>query len=270
MYKVLIVDDEAWVVKSLQMAIDWNAHDFEVVGSASDGEEALACIAELMPDLVVTDIRMPVMSGLELMEKARARWPLLQFVIISVYAEFEYARKAIDFGAAGYCLKPADEQEMAEMLKKVKARLDAQMAANAGLLTLLGESHSREEILHSTPGTTNHIIKSIVAYLDEYYASEITLSGLAEQFHLNPSYLCRVFKRACGKTLTGYLVDLRLQKACQMLRGTCQPVNTIAKKCGYVDYFYFARLFKRSLGITPTQYREGLPAKIPTAGEDIL
>ncbi len=147
MYKVLIVDDEAWVVKSLQMAIDWNAQDFEVVGSASDGEEALTRIAELMPDLVVTDIRMPVMSGLELMEKARARWPLMQFVIISVFAEFEYARKAIAFGAAGYCLKPADEQEMAEMLKKVKARLETQMAAKTDLLTVLGESHSREEIL---------------------------------------------------------------------------------------------------------------------------
>ena len=106
MYKVLIVDDEPWVVKSLQMAIDWTAFGFEVIGSASNGKEALVRIEELVPNLVITDIRMPVMGGLELMEHALGRWPLLQFVIISGHAEFEYARKAIDYGAAGYCLNP--------------------------------------------------------------------------------------------------------------------------------------------------------------------
>jgi two-component system response regulator YesN len=275
-YKVLIVDDEAWVVKSLRMAVDWNAQGFEVIGSASDGAEAMTYIEERMPDLVVTDIRMPVMGGLELMEKARERWPLLQFVIISVHAEFEYARKAIDYGAAGYCLKPADEQELAEMLKKVKSRLESYRELAQSFPDVRGMTGSLQEQFHKPvndspdPATAAQIIPGILSYLDEHFAGEVTLTGLSERYHLNPSYLSRVFKRECGKTLTGYLVDLRMRKACQMLRGTGLAVNAIAKKCGYDDYFYFARLFKRTQGISPTQYRVGMPVNIPVLRETDL
>ena len=147
MYKVLIVDDEPWVVKSLQMAIDWTAFGFEVIGSASNGKEALARIEELVPNLVITDIRMPVMGGLELMEHALGRWPLLQFVIISGHAEFEYARKAIDYGAAGYCLKPADPQEMAKVLNTVKDRIETQQASEPDIQDLVDETRNPEEII---------------------------------------------------------------------------------------------------------------------------
>ncbi len=459
MYKVLIVDDEPWVVKSLQMAIDWTALGFEVIGSASHGKEALARIEELVPNLVITDIRMPVMSGLELMEHALERWPQLQFVIISGHAEFEYARKAIDYGAAGYCLKPADPQEMAKVLKKVKSRIEMQQPREPDIQLLVDETRSPEEIisllskmglcwddggmkvvcgplpdrialnkmadlflvnksepplpypqtgeqswgisadvesplrlneaileaqiaqkqyfmtgkpgvysyvtclrarartalhprilvvaaaaaeknikgiqyeldgilvellsngynikhanycyirlsdvldmhqsdeqdyelesyrellqsfadvremigffqdqfskqwdLPPAPSSANSIIRDILAYINENYAEEVSLANLAKQFHLNPSYLCRVFKRECGKTLSGYLVELRLNKACQMLRNTRLLVNRIAEQCGYGDYFYFERLFKRTYGITPTQYREGMPIKAP-------
>jgi len=114
--------------------------------------------------------------------------------------------------------------------------------------------------LPPAPGSANSIIHDILFYMEENYADEISLASLAKQFHLNPSYLCRIFKRENGKTLTGYLVELRLSKACQMLRSTRLPVNRIAEQCGYRDYFYFERLFKRTYRVTPTRYREGMPA----------
>ena len=109
------------------------------------------------------------------------------------------------------------------------------------------DQFNKELELPPAPGTANSIIHDILAYLDENYTDEISLASLANQFHFNPSYLCRAFKRERGKTLTGYLVELRLNKACQMLRNTRLPVNRIAENCGYGDYFYFARLFKTYL-----------------------
>lgn len=117
MYKVLLVDDERYVLGSLA-SFNWKEHGFDVVGQAGNGMQALERIAELKPDLVFTDIRMPVMNGLELIQSATEKHPNLLFVAVSGYAEFEYAQKALNYGALGYCLKPFNKSEIAGILKK--------------------------------------------------------------------------------------------------------------------------------------------------------
>ncbi|MFC5402770.1 response regulator transcription factor [Cohnella soli] len=130
MHKVLIVDDESFVVKSLIATIDWNEHGFAVVGQAANGIEALEAIEALKPDLVFTDVQMPGMGGLELINVASGRFPNVLFVVISGYAEFVYVQNAMNCGALGYCLKPFEEREIIGMLAKAAGRLNQLRASD--------------------------------------------------------------------------------------------------------------------------------------------
>ncbi|GIO34087.1 MULTISPECIES: response regulator transcription factor [Paenibacillus] len=140
MYKVLIVDDESWVVESLKACVDWGSLGFEVAGAAHNGLEALQNMESTRPEVVFTDIRMPGMTGLELIKKGSELPSPPKFVVISGYAEFAYAQRALNFGASAYCLKPYDEQEIAGVLGKLKKALDAErFHSESRLLHLLTE-----------------------------------------------------------------------------------------------------------------------------------
>ena len=106
MLKVIIADDEERVCRLVQMIVDWDSLGMEVIGTASNGLEALELLENLRPDILITDIRMPGCDGLELIEKAKAILPHLQIAMISGYAQFEYAQAAMNFDVGGYILKP--------------------------------------------------------------------------------------------------------------------------------------------------------------------
>lgn len=123
-FKVLLVDDEPAALEGMQLWINWPELGFDVCGTSSNGAEALEKIGELQPDLVVTDVRMPVMDGLEMIEawqKQNARQ--VSFAIVSGYSEFQYAQKALRFGITRYLLKPIDEQIAAEELGAIYKEL---------------------------------------------------------------------------------------------------------------------------------------------------
>ncbi|TVQ21256.1 MAG: response regulator [Spirochaetaceae bacterium] len=120
MYRVLIVDDEAWVVESLTRTIPWTDEGFEVVATAESGDAALAAIKRLSPDLALVDIRMPGMSGLDLVRESRTRGHRCEFIMVSGYAEFAYAQRALQYGVTAYCLKPVEADELVTILRRVK------------------------------------------------------------------------------------------------------------------------------------------------------
>lgn len=124
MYKVLIVDDEPFVREGLKLIIDWQQYGFVVCEEASNGEEALKLITELSPELVITDIKMPEMDGLELIKQSRSILNLnTHFIILSGYNDFEYAQKAIKYNVVNYLLKPVDEDQLIEILKKISKEI---------------------------------------------------------------------------------------------------------------------------------------------------
>ncbi len=124
MYKILLVDDEELVVKSLRATLNWKEFGFEIAGCAYSAKEALAQIEELKPDVVITDIKMPKINGLELLQMIKAEYPGIHCLVISGYAEFAYIQKSIRLEAEGYCLKPFDAGEISVYLKRIKKRLD--------------------------------------------------------------------------------------------------------------------------------------------------
>ena len=180
MYKVVLIDDEPLILVSLERRIDWAAHGFTVVGKARGGEEGLRQIHDLQPDLVFTDIRMPDVSGLDLLREARKMYPDMLFAVLSGYSEFEYARRAIEYGVLGFCLKPFDENELYALLDKAAA--------------LLGKLEKRETEKATEPARSE-TMRGILLYLQEHYKEpELSTVEVARVFGFNPNYVSQLFK----------------------------------------------------------------------------
>lgn len=144
MYKLMLVDDEEDVREGVTREIDWLAHGFEIVGKAENGKEAMELIERLAPDVVVTDIRMPFMDGLELSEWVKDKYPTTKIIILSGFDEFEYAQKAVKLHVDEYVLKPFSAQELVQILLKVKARIDEEIAQKENVEVL--KEHYRKSL----------------------------------------------------------------------------------------------------------------------------
>ena len=156
LYKIMLVDDEEEVRKSIIKKIDWADAGFEVVGDAENGQEALEKLELLEPDVVVTDIRMPYMDGLTLTEKIRQRYPSTKVVIFSGFDDFEYAQRAIQLNVTEYILKPVNVEEMTAILKKIRRNLDEEIAMRRDVDLL------RERYVASLPLMREHFLNTLV------------------------------------------------------------------------------------------------------------
>lgn len=471
MYKVLIADDEKYVIESLIRGVKWKEYGFEVVASAIDGVEALEAIERIKPQLVFTDIRMPGMNGLELIKNSKKKDREVLFVVISGYAEFTYAQKAIKHGAIGFCVKPFEDEEINSILNKAKNILDERNSSNVeidilsliedftdkgnmelesffekniigiekgitiavsigsklaiinndikyvsikidrvkylyfienennrGYKQILSEEQPEEirgigvcDVIKSTLNLRKYVddaitlayqffitgrkgiycktnidykpvesvikdfekasikadinearkaindlennienqtlnikhamniynafakfssqalyeqnyvdcvysleelcslfkdirgmlekisitisgfigIKTgifkedlknegfikIIDYINENFYKEITIQTLSQDFMINSNYISQLFKKEVGITFTDYITNLRIDYAKELLRETKFSLEEIANKCGYTDYFYFIRVFKKITGIAPGQFR---------------
>ena len=141
-YKIMLVDDEEEVRTSIIRKIDWQDAGFEVIGDAENGKEALEKIEQNEPDVVLTDIRMPYMDGLEMAENIRQRYPSIKIVIFSGFDEFEYAKKAIKLNVIEYILKPVNVEELTAILKKIK-KISMRRSSRSGMLPCFGKVISR-------------------------------------------------------------------------------------------------------------------------------
>lgn len=123
MIRVLLSDDEPWILKALQQRIQWDSLGLELVGTGSNGVDSLQLARELSPDLVITDVRMPGINGIELAETLKLESPDIEIILISGFTEFEYAHKGIEIGVLGYLLKPIQQEELDELLQQAVAKI---------------------------------------------------------------------------------------------------------------------------------------------------
>ena len=237
--RVLLVDDEIMIREGFKRLFDWEAHDCEVVGEAADGMEALAKIDTLRPDIVIMDINIPIMNGLKVIQLSRLKHPNAAFVIVSGYDDFSYCREALRLQITDYILKPVNYEEFGTCIDNLKISLFEQR------VSATAESEKQEE----------RTIAGITRYLQEHLAEEISLSVLADQFHLNPQYISQLFKSEIGVNFLVYLTNIRMEKAKKLLLSTSLPVADVAEQSGYGDYRVFTKVFKKSEGVTPSQYR---------------
>ena len=238
MYSVYIADDEMWVIVGLKKRIEKTGLPFQVIGEANNGVMALEEIEKKKPDILFTDIRMPGYSGLELLELLRKK-ELQTKVLISGYAEFEYAQSAIRNGAYDYLLKPIDQEKLQIVLERI-------LGDGAGIL-----ENEQEQVAPST-------IRKIMDEIKEHYTENITLTGLAEKYAISVSYLSELLKEHLQLSFSEYISSKRIQKAKELLADESLSIEQIAEQTGYNDYFYFTKVFKKNTGISPSKYRKNL------------
>ena len=237
--RVLLVDDEIMIREGFKRLFDWQAHDCEVVGEAADGMEALTQIDTLHPDIVIMDINIPIMNGLKVISVSRIKHPNTAFVIVSGYDDFSYCREALRLQITDYILKPVNYEEFGTCIDNLKISLFEQRMLTEA------ESEKQEE----------RTITGITGYLQEHLAEDLSLSVLAQEFHLNPQYISQLFKNEIGVNFLSYLTNIRMEKAKKLLLSTSLSIAELAEQSGYGDYRVFTKVFKKSEGVTPSQYR---------------
>jgi len=232
MLTVLIVDDEPLVRNSIEYALQEIEIKTHILGEAENGEEALLLYKKLLPDVVITDVKMPGMDGLALIEEIRKIDRITQFIIISGYAEFDYARRAMKYEVQHYLLKPIKSKDLEEALRQCALRINSKYA----------------ELLPQA--------EQLIKYIDDNYAAPLTLNMLAQKFNFSPKYISNMIKNKVGYSFIEYLMNLRIKRAVELLTKTDMSIKEIALSVGYDDQQYFHRIFKKKTGKTPAQYRK--------------
>lgn len=246
-YTVVIAEDEELLLNNLIQKIHKADPEFEVIGKAQTGSQAYELIDKLTPDVVITDIRMPVMDGIALLTKTREQYPLTKFIITSGFSDFEYARSAINLKVSDYLLKPIDPEELQNVLLRIKKEF--QITKN-----------SYEDVfnLGTTRMTSTQIAELLKDFIVENYATDINLNLIANNLNYSPGYLTKIFCQVYDCTPTKYIINLRIAHAQRLLHHNHElTIRQIGEMIGYHDPGYFSRIFKKQTGKTPFEYREG-------------
>ncbi len=344
--KVYLVEDEIVIREGISKNIAWENYGLELCGDAPDGEMAWNEITIMRPDIVITDIRMPFLDGLELSKLIKDKFPETEIIILSGYEEFEYAKECIRIGVAEYILKPISREDLivkvkniadkirkrkeeedineveyeqmdresvseflhfskAEdvddfvdtLLKKTEKSIKSQLFRQYITMDIyfatikylddygVGKEKQDElvidisqisrtdttiqclkdllkkacELKQTVKNTRNsQIVDKVIKYVEENYKDEdLSLNQVAEYLSFSPNHLSGVFHQEYGQSFVKYLTKFRMEKAKELLRKKGMKSGDVCYEVGYKDPHYFSSTFKKSVGMTPTQYREG-------------
>ncbi len=241
MLKVLIVDDEITVRRGIMLGVDWRAMDCQVVGDAANGAEGLEAALRLQPDLIITDVRMPKMDGIEMLTALRERGCKAHAIMLTAYGEFEYARSALKLGAEDYLLKPFRDQELAAAIARVRQKRTENAAGT----------------MPQPPEGASSYVRQATDYIARHYADEdISIAVIAAHLGVSEGHLSHVFKKEIGSTVISYLTQYRIQTAMALLKNGGYKVYEVAQQVGYRDVAYFSSTFRKLTGLAPSEYQE--------------
>lgn len=259
MYRVVIVEDSKLLRVGMIHTLDWQSLDCQVVGSAGDGLEGLQIIRDTNPDIVMTDIRMPGLSGLEMMEAAIGSGCRAALIIVSGYDDFSYAQCAVKLGAVEYLVKPLCDEDIYRAVRSAHAKVDARRQMEALQQRLSTVEGSKMEIfktyLDVGEGIKSEYTKRAVEWIGRHFAEDIGVQSVADALSISESHLSKVFKETLNTTVGEYLTNYRIREACRLLRVPGSRVYEVAASCGYNDQRHFSVIFKRIMGMTPNEFR---------------
>lgn len=246
---LLIVDDEWVVADSLSRMEEWSDRNIRVIGTASNGQEALQWMNREKVDLLITDIQMPGMNGLELLQAIHTQSPQTSVICISGYKQFEYAKVALRYNAKGYVLKPIDTDELLTIVDEI-----IQSTSSKHTITDLVDRSIGDE---ASPGSYHEmLIAQAKAYMHEKLSEPLTLNEVARKACLTSHYFGQVFKTVTGHHFTSYLTQLRMEKAIELLKNPMLKNYEISRRIGYRDEKYFTKVFLRYYKVSPREYRK--------------
>jgi YesN/AraC family two-component response regulator len=242
MHSVLIIEDERWVRTAIKRTLERTGLPFQVRGECGNGLEALDWLNEHPVDLVMADIRMPVMDGLTFVDQLRERGRRESVIMISGHDDFAYVQHSLRSGVFDYLLKPVETEDMKVCLEKW-----LKMRAASGASS---QPAPVQDIREMSP------VEQVVRLIRERLPGDITLKEAAAAVHLNPSYLSQLFKQRMNRTFVDYVLQMRMDEAERLLSHTSLRISEIAQRLGYHDISYFSNTFKRLKGRSPSEFRK--------------
>ncbi len=249
MWKVLIADDEAMERNALSALLQEKLGHIAEVRTAKDGPTAVEIATLWKAEIVLMDIEMPGMNGIEASQRIKHLLPKAVIVFLTAYGVFEYAQEAIRLGVTDYILKPAEDSIVLEALGRAINSLEKPSAVSESMITPPS----------AQPQDKNgKIMQQVKAYLEKNYKQDISLESLAQTLDFSPFYFSKLFKQYFGVTFVEYLTDIRINIAKEILQDTAKSAKIIGEQVGYPNPNYFVKLFKKKTGMTPTEYRNQL------------
>lgn len=245
LFKILIVDDDPIILEDIITLIDWEKEGFEVV-TAVNGEQGLQKATSIVPDIIMTDVRMPYMDGLSMIKELKKAGMKAHVLMLSAYGEFSYVREAMQLGAEDYILKPElSPQVLLDKLDHIRERL----TGKAELPQFVKE---KPEVCYSP------LINNVIEYIKGHY-NEPSLKNnqIADYVGISSGRLCVRFKEEVGQTISDYLTNVRISCARQLLKTGKYKVYEVASLVGFSNSTYFSSVFREKTGVTPIQYNGG-------------
>lgn len=260
MYKVVIVEDEYIIRKGLVYGFPYENHGCLVVGEAANGEEGARLIREMQPDIVVTDITMPVRDAFWMLEETLDM--TYSTIIVSGYDEFANAQKAFRYGVTEFIVKPIDMELFQEALERAIRQREMQKSFEERVRR---QSELEEiQLLESPAVERDWVLAEMVRYVERHYGERFVFQDVADVVGYSPTALHNRFKKGTSYTFNEYLNRYRIQQAVNQLLAGEGKLYEIAERCGFSDYKYFNKVFQKYIGMSATEFaaQTGVP-KLP-------
>lgn len=274
MLKAVIIDDEPIIVEGLSRSIKWEQYGCEVVGTAYSGEEGLALIKEIKPNIVFSDIRMPNMDGLTMIAAVKSQFPETEITILTGFQDFEYARQAIILGVTRFLVKPSKMDELNEAVEAMSQNLKAK-----GICGDSNEKPVEENLEHSLDEEGNIVVEAgengddfdqqgaeagsflvnnALKYMEEHYQEKLKLQDVADQVYVSQWHLSKLLNRYKQQSFSDILNNIRIEKAKELLKDPALRIGDIAEMVGFLDMAHFSRVFKRHTGVSANEFRNNI------------
>jgi two-component system response regulator YesN len=241
--RLLILDDDIQIREGIHYGIDWKSIGIDEVKSVGDGVIGMEIATSFMPNIIISDVRMPGMDGLEFLRRIKELLPLSKVIILSGYDDFEYLHTAIKYKADAYELKPINVKNLLNIIEEQKSKIIAE-----------GEE-DLTPVLKDEPEYSFRINKAI-DYINTHFAENISTVTMSKMLMVTPNYFSALFKKETGCHFSNFLNNIRLKSAVYLLEHTDYLVYEIAELCGFHDYIYFSQNFKKAFGVSPSKYRK--------------
>lgn len=288
-YRLLIADDEMIERAVLYKTLRERFGDQCEIYQAENGREAVRIHQEKKIQIAILDIEMPGINGIGAAEKIRETDRDCAIIFLTAFDEFSYAKKAITVRALDYLLKPYEEKELMlvleEAMRLTTARISRQKsgigvsdlsASGFGVPSfadgdLAGGKSSGEYAadgieeghVEVEAARLSRVMEMITGYIREHYMHEFSMQDVARVMNYSEAYFCKLFKQCFGQNFTSYLTEYRVNEAKKMLEQPTVNIKEIGRAVGYGDANYFAKVFKRITGHSPTEYRQEIFQKNP-------
>ena len=245
LYNVLVVDDENMIRISFEKLINWRKYNLKLTAIACNGEEALNIILNNKIDILITDIKMPVMDGISLLRELKLRnIAPLAIIVLSAFNEYQLIRDSFKLNVDDYILKSDyDEDSVIEIVLKVLEKKSISL--------------SNKDIIIPSSNNPNHSIEinKTLEYLHKNFHKNLSLSDISSNIGYSDSYLSHLFSTEMGLTIIEYLNKIRIEYSKELLNSTNYKIYEISSKVGFQNSEHFSRCFKKLEGISPKQYK---------------